>query len=115
MSPERAEFRICYPLMGRPRFRAGKQQITVLDLSASALRLDAQGWESRPRPGDRVSGEFRLAQGVDHVVRGCCQRVSDAEVVVLFDAAAHVPMTVIFAEQRCLRSLFPDWNRATPG
>ncbi len=76
------------------------RRFSALDVSEHAMRLDQR---HVPRPlvaGERVAGRICLAQQVEHAFEGC----------VLLDERFRIDLSVIFQEQRYLRSRFPDWR-----
>jgi hypothetical protein len=100
--------------MDRPRLHVCGAEVPVRDLSEGAMRLDASAWHDLPRPGQRLTGSVRLAQGRVLEVKARCERLGDGEeagdVVIVLDADARVPLDVIFEEQRVLRAKFRDWT-----
>ena len=72
--PERASYRIVYPLTARPVFRMETLEVSVVDLSATGFRiLLPRDW--MPRIGDTIVGELRLVSGSSAAVGGRLLRV----------------------------------------
>ncbi|MCU0758615.1 MAG: hypothetical protein MUF07_05375 [Steroidobacteraceae bacterium] len=107
---QRSEYRIVYPLPARPLAMIGRRPFSTLDVSEQALRVDQRRVESPLVAGERVAGMLRLAQRLDHPFEGVVQRAGARSAVVRLDAAFRIDLPVIFQEQRCLRSRFPDWR-----
>ncbi|MCC6170999.1 MAG: PilZ domain-containing protein [Gammaproteobacteria bacterium] len=107
---QRSEFRIVYPLPARPVATIADRRFSALDVSEHAMRLDQR---HVPRPlvaGERVAGRICLAQQVEHAFEGCVLRLESNAAVVLLDERFRIDLSVIFQEQRYLRSRFPDWR-----
>jgi hypothetical protein len=96
---QRSEFRIVYPLPARPVATVGGRRFTTLDVSERALRLDLRRVEPPLVAGERIAGSVRLALRVDGLAA-----------VVLIDDPFRIDTSVIFQEQRYLRSRFPNWR-----
>lgn len=107
---QRSEFRIVYPLPARPVVMLGARRGSVLDLSERGMRVDHRHLEPPLALGERVAGVLRLAQRRDHRIEGSVLRVDDQSAVVQFDAPFRIDLSLIFQEQRYLRSRFPDWR-----
>jgi hypothetical protein len=107
----RAEYRIVYPIVARPRLRIGDTSIPVIDCSEGGLRLElAASVASLAAADGRLGGRLRLAQGVELEVTGRVLRTDDASFAILLDESSRIPLNVIFEEQRHLRSRFPEWR-----
>lgn len=110
---ERAEFRLRYPVLARPRLQldVAGERLTgrVLDLSESAMLIELEG-----RVGfavdDPLAGRCRLLQGKDFDFSGVCLRVSGHSAAVVFDRGSRVPINLLFEEQRTVRARFPEWR-----
>ena len=107
---QRAEFRIVYPLPARPTAVFGNRRFSTLDLSEHALRLDMRRVAEPLRAGERVAGRIKLAQRVEHAFEGEVLRVDEKSAVIALDEPHRVDLSVIFQEQRYLRSKFPNWR-----
>lgn len=110
MEQQRSEFRIVYPLPARPVASIEDRAFSVLDASEHALRLDLR---RHPRPvaaGEQVVGQVRLAHGADHAFEGRVLRVDERAAVILLGEGSRIDLSVIFREQRFLRSKFPNWR-----
>jgi hypothetical protein len=107
---QRSEFRIVYPLPARPVAWVGDREFSVLDTSEHALRFDLRRHPKPVAPGDRIAGHVRLAQGADHVFEGQVLRIDEHSAVVLLDEPFRIDLSLIFREQRHLRSKFPNWR-----
>jgi hypothetical protein len=107
---QRSEFRIVYPLPARPLATLGRRQFSTLDVSEQALRLDQRRVESPLVAGERVAGSLRLAQRVDHGFEGVVLRADAQSAVVRLDDPFRIDLSIIFQEQRFLRSRFPNWR-----
>jgi hypothetical protein len=107
---QRSEFRIVYPLPARPVTRLGERAFSTLDVSEHALRLDQRRVAAPLVVGERVAGQVLLAQRVVHAFGGAVLRVESNAAVVLLDEASRIDLSVIFQEQRFLRSRFPNWR-----
>lgn len=110
MEQQRSEFRIVYPLPARPVAFIGHREFSVLDCSEHALRLDLRRHPDPPGPATRVAGAVRLAQGFEHAFEGLMQRTDERSAVLLLDEPFRIDLSVIFQEQRYLRSKFPNWR-----
>ena len=60
---------------------------------------------------DQVSRlEGRRAHGADHAFEGRVLRSDDRAAVIVLDEVFRIDLSVIFREQRFLRSKFPNWR-----
>jgi hypothetical protein len=107
---QRSEFRIVYPLPARPVARVAGREFSVLDASEHALRLDLRRQPDPVAPGEHVVGQLRLAHGADHAFEGRVLRGDDRAAVIVLDEVFRIDLSVIFREQRFLRSKFPNWR-----
>lgn len=107
---QRAEFRIVYPLPARPVALIGNREFSVLDTSEHALRFDLRRHPEPLEPGTRIAGVVRLAQGLEHGFEGLVLRTDEKSAVLLLDEPFRIDLSVIFQEQRYLRSKFPNWR-----
>jgi hypothetical protein len=107
---QRSEYRIVYPLPARPVAQVEDRQFSVLDASEHALRFDLRRHPTPVAPGERVAGRLRLAQGVDHAFEGSVLRTDERSAVILLDEVFRIDLSVIFREQRYLRSKFRNWR-----
>lgn len=109
-SPEdrRRDYRVVYPLAVRPRLTlADGRQCTVVDSSAGGLRIVAEKvWP--PPEGVEIQGEVKLCSGATARVRGRAAWVNDRFAAIRFADDAGIRMSDILAEQRWLRSRFPE-------
>lgn len=103
---ERAHYRLAYPTRERPRFLLDDAGLEVVDCSERGLRFRAPDGPA-PDPGTTVHGTlvFRRSGTVD--VEGAVVRIQDGEVAVHLTEPG-VPFSLIWAEQRWLRSRYPD-------
>jgi PilZ domain len=107
---QRSEFRIVYPLPARPVAQVGDREFRVLDASEHALRFDLRRHAIPVMAGERIAGRVRLAQGADHAFEGSVLRIDERSAVILLDEVSRIDLSVIFREQRYLRSKFPNWR-----
>lgn len=110
MEQQRSEFRIVYPLPARPVARLEGREFSVLDASEHALRFDLRRHPHPVAVGDRVVGQVGLAHGADHAFEGLVWRSDERSAVILLDEVFRIDLSVIFREQRYLRSKFPNWR-----
>ena len=110
MEQQRSEFRIVYPLPARPAAQVEDRGFSVLEVSEHALRFDLRRHRRPVALGERVAGRLRLAQGVDHAFEGRVLRTDERSAVILLDEVFRIDLSVIFREQRHLRSKFPNWR-----
>jgi hypothetical protein len=107
---QRSEFRIVYPLPARPVARVDDREFSVLDASEHALRFDLRRHARPVAAAGRVAGQVRLAHGADHAFEGSVLRSDERTAVILLDEVFRIDLSVIFREQRYLRSKFPNWR-----
>jgi len=107
---QRSEFRIVYPLPARPVAYLEDREFSVLEASEHALRLDLRRHRQPVVAGERIQGRVRLAQGVDHGFVGSALRTDARSAVIVLDEPFRIDLSVIFREQRHLRSQFPNWR-----
>lgn len=107
--PERAHYRIPYPLRERPRFTmAGQEQeYEVLNCSEMGVCYVVRG-ECPVVPGDVVHGRLRFSRGHEVEIEGVVVRVQDDN-VALHLSGMPIPFVVILDEQRYLRQKYPMW------
>lgn len=110
MDESRSEFRIVYPILGRPTATIGEHAFAVLDVSERGLRVEPPRLIAAPLPGTPVAGEIRLAQGVPWPFAGLLRRVGTDSWVIELEPDCRIPLRVIYQEQRQLRSMFLDWR-----
>ncbi len=110
MDESRSEFRIVYPILGRPAAKIGEHVFAVLDCSERGLRVEPPRLLAAPLPGTALAGEVQLAQGLAWPFTGQLKRVAADSWVIELDAASRIPLRVIYQEQRQLRSTFLDWR-----
>jgi hypothetical protein len=107
---QRSEFRIVYPLPARPVARVGDREFSVLDASEHGLCFDLRRHPYPVAAGERVLGHVRLAHGADHAFEGRVLRSDERAGVIVLDEGCRIDLSVIFREQRYLRSKFPNWR-----
>lgn len=110
MEQQRSEFRIVYPLPARPVARVEEREFSVLDTSERGLRFDLRRHPDPVAAGDRVVGRLRLAHGVEHAFEGQVLRTDERSAVILLEEPFWIDLSLIFREQRHLRSKFPNWR-----
>jgi hypothetical protein len=103
-SPERAHYRIVYPLRDRPRLELGGRQHEVVDCSGDGLRFQLTGG-APPEPGARVQSVVRFHEGREVAVEGSVVRVQGGHIALRL--ARGIPLAVILAEQRYLLAHYP--------
>lgn len=108
----RWHYRVEYPERATPVFDFHLGSAPVLDLSELGLRFDVPAGASVPHMDTEIEGVLRLHEArkvtVKVIVARTCGRQVSCRVV-----PAGIPLTVIFAEQRWLRSRYPLRFRAT--
>ena len=57
-----------------------------------------------------MAGRVRLSQGAVHAFEGSVLRSDERSAVILLDEVSRIDLSVIFREQRYLRSKFPNWR-----
>ncbi len=110
MDESRSEFRIVYPILGRPSATIGEHVFAVLDCSERGLRVEPPRLIAPPLAGTRIAGEVQLVQGMPWPFTGQLRRVGTESWVIELDAGCRIPLRVIYQEQRQLRSMFLDWR-----
>ncbi|MCL4214712.1 MAG: PilZ domain-containing protein [Gemmatimonadales bacterium] len=108
-SNRRAHYRIQYPVLDRPGFRAGALEGLVNDCSETGVRVAITG--SIPSdltlaPHDRISGEIRFTHGEVEPVEGEVVRF-DRKTLILHLDTGTLPFGRIIKEQRWLRQRYP--------
>jgi hypothetical protein len=103
-SPERAHYRIIYPLGDRPRLELGGRQHDVVDCSEGGLRFQMTSG-APPELGESVRAVVRFHEGREVEVEGPVVRVQGGHVALRL--ARGIPLAVILAEQRYLRAHYP--------
>jgi PilZ domain len=103
-SPERAYYRIVYPLRDRPRLELGGRQHEVVDCSEGGLRFQLTSG-APPELGAPVRAVVRFHEGQEVAVEGAVVRVQGGHVALRL--ARGIPLAVILAEQRYLRAHYP--------
>lgn len=110
---ERAEYRLRYPVLARPRVRLDAGEVAldarVIDLSESAMLVELPAGV-RLAVDLALSGRCRLLQGRDLAFSALCLRATEFEAALLFDRGSRVPINVMFEEQRTVRARFPEWR-----
>ena len=108
-SNRRAHYRIEYPVLDRPGFRAGALEGLVNDCSETGVRVMITGAipvDIALEPHDRISGEIRFAHGDVEAVEGEVVRF-DRKTLILHLDTATLPFGRIIKEQRWLRARYP--------
>lgn len=103
---ERAHYRLAYPVMERPHLLLEDAGLEVVDCSEKGLRFRAPDGPV-PEPGTHVQGTLVFRHGATEEVEGAVVRIQDGEVAVHLTERG-VPFSRIWAEQRWLRSRYPD-------
>lgn len=110
---ERAEYRLRYPLLARPAIRlsVGGRTLAarVQDWSESGALCEASAGHGIAA-GARLTGLIELVQRRTFEFAGRCLRVRGEQFAIVFDPDRHVPLPLIFEEQRCVRARFPEWR-----
>ena len=110
MEQQRSEFRIVYPLPARPVAYLEDREFPVLDVSEHALRFNLRRHGQPLVTGETVRGHFVLAQGKDHRFDGVVLRADERFAVIRLAEPSRIDLSVMFREQRHLRSRFPNWR-----
>lgn len=103
---ERAHYRLAYPVMERPRLLLEDEGLEVVDCSERGLRFRAADGPV-PELGTHVQGTLVFRLGETEEVEGAVVRVQAGEAAVHLTVRG-VPFSRIWAEQRRLRSRYPD-------
>ena len=103
-SPERAHYRIVYPLRDRPRLELGGGQHEVVDCSEGGLRFQMTSG-APPELGAHVRAVVRFHEGREVVVEGPIVRVQGGHIALRLTRG--IPLAVILAEQRYLLAHYP--------
>ena len=104
---QRTHFRVVYPEQERPTFLSadGSASAPVLDCSEGGLRIQLGPNQRTPAMRQPVSGRIRLRDGQEVPVQGSVVRVQGREVCLKLDRPG-LPLSVIFSEQRFLRTRY---------
>jgi hypothetical protein len=102
---QRTHFRVVYPQQDRPTFVTVDGSAPVLDCSEGGLRVELGYGHRRPALRERVNGQLRLRDGQQLAVAGRVVRVQGREVCLELERPG-LPLSVIFSEQRFLRTRY---------
>ena len=102
---QRTHYRIVYPQQERPSFLSDYGAVPVLDCSEGGLRVELGPGQRRPSLWQHVSGRLVLRDGQEVAVKGNVVRVQGREVCLQLERPG-LPLTVIFSEQRFLRTRY---------
>ena len=104
---QRTHFRVVYPEQARPTFLPadGRASMPVLDCSEGGLRIELGASQRPPAMKQEMSGRLQLRDGQEVAVQGSVVRVQGREVCLKLDRPG-LPLSVIFSEQRFLRTRF---------
>jgi hypothetical protein len=113
---DRAHFRIQYPPRAQPRFHASTAQSWPVDnCSERGFRYVVSAPAGAAPPtlptvGEEVRGRIEFHDGATVAVAGVVVRHDGARVAVRIEGPG-VPLPIIWAEQRYLRSRYPELHR----
>lgn len=112
-SKRRTHYRIEYPVLDRPAFRAGDIEGLVNDCSETGVRVTVTGALPVDRTlgaGDRLAGTIHFSRGEMVDVEGEVMRFENKMLILHLDAAT-IPFGKIIREQWWLRSRYPWRDR----
>jgi len=107
--PERAHYRIQYPVNERPRLIVAGREYEVLNCSEKGVCFLAPGTHRFVLDG-AVQGVIRFSRGHEAEVDGRVVRIEGA-LVALHLAVQPIPFRIVLDEQRFLRQKYPMWPR----
>jgi hypothetical protein len=106
-TPERAFYRLTYPLAFRPTLQVGKVAYVVVDLSEQGIRVVDTGL-NRLEPGDQVVGTLSLPTDDRLEIEGSVVRVEPPHAALILSKG--VPFAIMLAQQRFLQRRFVGWR-----
>jgi hypothetical protein len=117
----RAYYRVVYPERERPTFIIAGRRLSdampVIDCSERGIRyeipLERLQPDQLPAVDDKIRGRVRFRDGTEIEIEGTVVRVAPPAIALKLQAPG-VPLSVIFAEQRYLRTHYPAWLESRP-